>query len=81
MLWKHSNCAILYYVVTNTLHCYIVHSLNIATITTGRYKLAEVDLQRALKLKPDFEDARLNLNQVQSDLQSGHQFNLTKQIL
>jgi len=46
---------------------------------TGRYKLAEVDLQRALELKPDFEDARLNLNQVHSDLQSGHQFNVTTQ--
>jgi len=45
---------------------------------TGRFKLAEVDLQQALELKPDFEDALLNLNQVRRDLQTGYQFNITE---
>ena len=44
----------------------------------GRFKLAEEDLQQALELKPDFEDALLNLNQVRHDLQTGYHFNLTE---
>jgi hypothetical protein len=44
-------------------------------IHVGRYKLAERDLVRALELNPDFTDARLNLDQVKSDMGRGHKFN------
>ena len=44
-------------------------------IGIGRYKLAERDLSRALELNPDFTDARLNLDQVESDMGCGHKFN------
>ena len=55
-------------------HFFLFHFI----VFAGRYKLAEVDLQQALELKPDFEDALLNLNQVRHDLQTGHQFNTTE---
>ena len=44
-------------------------------ICVGRYKLAERDLTRALELNPNFADARLNLDQVESDMGRGHKFN------
>ena len=44
-------------------------------IGIGRYKLAERDLSRALELNPNFTDARLNLDQVKSDMGCGHKFN------
>ena len=45
-------------------------------MTTGRYKLAQRDLTRALELNPNFTDARLNLEQVKSDMNRGHAFNI-----
>ena len=45
------------------------------THCTGRYKVAEQDLVRALELDPGFTDAQLNLAQVQRDLAGGHSFN------
>ena len=45
-------------------------------LSLGRYKYAERDLQTALKLKPDFKDARDNLRQVQEDIKAGHKFNI-----
>ena len=45
-------------------------------LSLGRYKDAERDLQTALKLKPDFKDARDNLRQVQEDIKAGHKFNI-----
>ena len=47
----------------------------IINFCTGRYKLAERDLMRALELNPNFTDARLNLDQVKSDMDCGHKFN------
>lgn len=44
-------------------------------INTGRYKLAERDLTRALELNPNFADAKLNLDQVKADMERGHKFN------
>ena len=45
-------------------------------LNTGRYKLAERDLKRALELDPHFTDAQLNLDQVMADLERGHKFNI-----
>lgn len=58
---------------------YHIYGRHLGLVTfTGRFKLAEVDLQQALELKPDFEDALLNLNQVRHDLQTGYHFNMTE---
>ena len=50
----------------------------VCVIPTGRFGLAEQDLSKSLELDPGFSDARLNLEQVQSDLSIGYHFNTTK---
>ena len=52
------------------------HDSECVCFTTGRYKLAERDLTRALELNPNFTDAQLNLEQVKSDMNRGHAFNV-----
>ena len=53
-----------------------VYIMILLTSLVGRYKEAEQDLLTALDIIPDFEDAKLNLRQVQKDLAAGHRFNV-----
>lgn len=57
-------------------HLRSVIKFSIIFLDTGRYKLAERDLKRALELDPHFTDAQLNLDQVTADLERGHKFNV-----
>ncbi len=38
-------------------------------IFVGRFKMAEIDLERCLELDSSFQDARINLEQVKKELQ------------